>query len=141
MELMLRRIKRTSPGLDNIPYCVYKKCSFELANVVAHVFDLSFIIGSVTTAWLSATVTPIPKIPKSLTPSDYSPISVTPILSRLAEKFVVYNWVRPAFTPNIINDQFAFRPTGSTTCALTYLMHHICNFFKTNDYVRILLID
>ena len=66
MELILRRIKRTSPGRDNIPYWVYKKCSFERADVVAHIFDLSFITGSVPTAWLSVIVTPVPKIPKPL---------------------------------------------------------------------------
>ena len=50
MELMLRRIKRTLPDLDNIQYWVYPKCSFELADVVAHIFDLSFITGYVPTA-------------------------------------------------------------------------------------------
>ena len=42
--------------------------------------------------WLRAMVTPIQnkRVSKSSSFSDYRPISVTPILSRLAEKLVVY---------------------------------------------------
>ena len=53
----------------------------------------------------------------------------------------MFSWVKPALTPNIFNDQFTFCPTGSTTCALTYFMHHVCKFGETNDYVRVLLIN
>ena len=100
------------------------------------------ITGSVPTTWLSAIVTPISKIPKMLTPSDFRPISVTPILSIVLQKHLSCQiGLEQPFTPNIINYQFAFRPTGSITYALTYFMHHVCKFLETNDYVRVLLID
>ena len=35
--------------------------------------------------WLIAVVTPVPKIPRPTGPTDYRPISVTPILSHVAE--------------------------------------------------------
>ena len=73
--------------------------------------------------------------------SDFRPVSVTPILSRIIEKLVVTRWLRPAITPDLIADQFAFRPMGSTTCALVYLMHHVTRMLETNAYVRCLLID
>ena len=66
--------------------------------------------------------------PKYLDPClflSFRPISVTPILSRLAEKLVVRNWLFPAIDSTVIADQFAFKPTGSTTCALTFFMHHV----------------
>ena len=34
-----------------------------------------------------------------------------------------------------VTDQFAFRPTGSTTAALIYIMHHVTRLLDTNDYV------
>ena len=71
----------------------------------------------------------------------FRPISVTPILSRIIEKLVVTRWLRPAITPELIADQFAFRSTGSTTCALVYFMHHVTRMLETNAYVRCLLID
>jgi len=72
---------------------------------------------------------------------EYRPISVTPILSRLAERIVVRKWLLPSIPLDIIQDQFAFRPTGSTTAALVSLFHHVTRLLESNDYVRCLCID
>ena len=40
-----------------------------------------------------------------------------------------------------VSDQFAFKPTGSTTCALTFFMHHVTRLLEENSYVRCLMID
>ena len=53
-----------------------------------------------------------------------STFSVTPILSRLAEKLVVQKWLRPLVPPVLISDQYAFKPTGSTTAALVHFTHY-----------------
>ena len=43
-------------------------------------------------------------------------------------------------TPNgLINDQFAFRPTGSTISALVKFIHHATLMLEENSYVRCLL--
>jgi hypothetical protein len=74
--------------------------------------------------------------------SDFRPISVTPLLSRVLEKFVTNRWLQPAIAAaGLIDDQFAFRRTGSTTCALTYFMHHITRMLENNYFVRCLLVD
>ena len=41
------------------------------------------------------------------------------------------------------NDQFAFRRIGSitSTCALTYFMHHVTRMLENNCFVRCLLVD
>ena len=77
----------------------------------------------------------MPKLPKPLCLADFRPISVTPILSRLAEKLVVKTWLFPAVDHQTINDQFAFRPTGSTTCTLVFFMHHVTRLSKAFDVV------
>ena len=38
-------------------------------------------------------------------------------------------------------EQFGFRPTGSTTCALVHFIHHATLMIENNSYVRCLLID
>ena len=58
----------------------------------------------------------------------------------IIEKLVVSRWLCPAITPDLISDQFAFRPTRSTTCAL-YFVHHVTRMLETNAYVKCLLID
>ena len=62
-------------------------------------------------------------------------------MCRVIEKIVVRRWLRSAIDNALIADQFAFRPTGSTTCALVYFMHHVTRLLESNNYVRCLMID
>jgi len=41
----------------------------------------------------------------------------------------------------MLYDQFGFRPTGSTTCALISLLHHVTIMLERGSYVRCLMID
>ena len=76
---------------------------------------------------------------------DYRPISITPILSRLMEKELVRSFLYPILlSPDYSHsfcDQFAFRPTGSTTSALVYLLHQITSLLLHNDYVHLIALD
>jgi Reverse transcriptase (RNA-dependent DNA polymerase) len=47
----------------------------------------------------------------------------------------------PASPKPLLDDQFAFRPTGSTTDALVYVLHHITRMLEDSSYVRCLFID
>jgi len=124
VEPMLRRVKRTSPGRDNIPFWVFTQCSVELADIVAHIYNRSLTAGDVPTQRLTAVITPVSKVsnPSTLF-CRFSSHFCHPILSRILEKYVVRRWLRPAINVQQLADQFGFRPTGSTTCALVYLMH------------------
>jgi len=141
IERLLRNMKTTSPGHDGIPSWLFRHCSFELADVVAHVFRTSITTGMVPSQWHYAVVTPVPKVSRPTSIADYRPISVTPLLSRVLEKIVVQNWLLPAIPSDMISDQFGFRPTGSTTCALAYILHQVAVMLEDCDYVRCLLID
>ena len=58
------------------------------------------------------------------------------------EKIVVRRYLWPLMDDEQMNDQFAFRSTGSTTAALITLMHTIYSMFdQGNDYIRCVLID
>jgi hypothetical protein len=141
VERLLRAVKSTSPGTDGLPCWFFQSCSVELAEIVCHVFNCSVTSGIVPSQWSNALVTLIPKVHTPQHLGDLRPISVTPILSRLLEKFITRKWLRPAIPLATIADQFAFRPTGSTTSALVYFMHHVTKFLESNSYVRCLLID
>jgi len=54
---------------------------------------------------------------------------------------VVQHWLRPALPNSLLQDQFGFRPTGSTTSALINLIHNVTLMLESNSYVRCLLID
>ena len=143
--MCLSQLKKTAPGPNEIPYWVYKECAYELSGIITHIFNSSLKFGDVPEAWKKASITPVPKERNASEYRDFAdlrPISVTPILSRLVEKIVVRRYLRPIMDDEQMNDQFAFRPTGSTTAALITLMHTIYSMFDLgNDYVRCVLID
>ena len=38
-------------------------------------------------------------------------------------------------------DQYAYKPTGSTTAALVHFMHQVTKMLEQNNYIRCLMID
>ncbi len=141
LEIYLSRIKPTSAGPDGLPRWFFHECSVELSDIVSHVISQSLNSGTVPDQWKVAYVSPVQKITNPESLADFRPISVTSILSRLTEKLVVRNWLMPATPEDYINDQFGFRPTGSTTSALVYLTHNVTEMLETNSYVRCLCVD
>jgi len=77
--------------------------------------------------------------------ADFRPISITPVLTRIMEKTVVRSFLYPAFltppAPLSLQDQHAFRPTGSTTAALISILHSITSLLNTNRHVIVISID
>jgi len=78
VELMLRNLKQTAAGCDGIPAWLLRSCSYELADIVAHIMNCSIGTGKVPSHWLKALVTPVPKVSKPARFSDYRPICHTP---------------------------------------------------------------
>jgi len=140
-EQLLSKIKLTAAGCDGIPAWLLRSCSYELADIVAHILNCSFSTGRVPSYWLNALVTPVPKVSASIVFSDFRPISVTPHLNRIAEKVIVRRWLQPAIPADKILDQFALKPSGSTTTALVYFTHQLTKMLEQNAYVRCLIID
>jgi gmma-aminobutyric acid receptor subunit gamma/cGMP-dependent protein kinase 2 len=142
---LLKKTKKTSPGPDGIPYWVYKNCAIELANVLTFLINQSLTSGVVPLTWKLAYVTPVLKPDKALNSCDfisYRPISVTGILCRAVEKLIVKTYLWPSMNTELMQDQFAFKPTGSTTAALLQIQHYVQTAFdQGNDYVRCLFID
>ena len=80
---------------------------------------------------------------------------VTPLWSRIAEKIIVRRYIRPAISTNALLDQFAFKPTGSTTCALIFcfrkkhstslalneLLHSLYSYIDKQDIVLGMFFD
>ena len=58
---MLSKIKLSASGCDDVPVWLLHQCSYELADIVAHIVNCSVIIGTVPSYWLNALVTPVPK--------------------------------------------------------------------------------
>jgi len=55
-------------------------------------------------------------------------------MSRVTERLIVHKYLLPALPSDQILDQFAYKPTGSTTPALVAIAHHI---FRLSEFVRV----
>jgi len=68
--------------------------------------------------------------------SDYRPISITSVLSGILERTVVKNFLYPAFIRHpaslSFSDQYAFRPTSSTTATLIGILLSITDLQSSN---------
>ena len=95
--------------------------------------------------WKQTRICPVPKTSGPTQPSDFRPISVTPVLSRITEKIIVHDFLYPALNNPLstlnFTDQYGFRPSSSTTAALIALLHKVTEALETNHYVVVLALD
>lgn len=142
---ILDKLRPTAMGLDNIPAWFLRIGAPFLTAPIADLMNMSLSSSVVPKQWKAASILPVPKISAPSTLSDYRPISITPVLSRILERIVVTDYVYPSlqFPPPGLSfsDQFAFQPTASTTAALIHLLHTITKLLDTNPYVVVYALD
>jgi hypothetical protein len=143
----LLALKPTATGLDGLPAWFLKVAAPLIAEPLAWLYRLSLSESVVPEQWKSACISPVPKVPQPAAPSDYRPISITAVLSRVLERIIV----RQAFysllyskVPDVVSalsDQYAFRPTGSTTAALISILQDLSDMSHTYPYVHLIALD
>ena len=127
----LSTISKTSPGPDDTPYWLFKHFAVELTPVITHILNLTLALGKPPTLWKRAVITPVPKVPHPKELSDFRPISVTPLLSRITERILYISSYYQNLPTNSLVDQFAYRPTCSTTSCLVALEHLVAKYLET----------
>ena len=107
-------------GLDNIPAWLLKENADLLANPVLDILNSSYREGCLPPCWKTADIVPIPKKnpPKDMN-KDLRPISLTPIMSKIAEEFVVEDHVKPAILAKIKKNQFGAIPKSSSNTVVS----------------------
>src|SRR6218665_3326741 len=142
---LLDHLHQTTTGYDELPAWFLRLTAPVYAGIIARLINLSVAHTHIPTQWKTSIILPIPKIQQPVTPIDYRPISITPVLSRLLERFIVHTFIYPTFdTPPLnhqLSDQFAFRPTGSTTAALISIIQQSTSLLKHEPYVSLFSFD
>ena len=116
---------------DGIPSWVLKENADLLAAPVADILNSSFLERRLPTSWKKADITPLPKTsPVSDANKHLRPISLTPILSKVGEEFVIDGYVKPAVLAKIDRNQYGTVPNSSTAHALISMLH---NWYKDTD--------
>jgi len=141
----LDKLRPSATGLDEIPTWFLRLGAPIFAKPVAQLFNCSIRHSVVPQQWKRARIRPIPKVCMPNQHTDFRPISITPVLTRVMERTVVKTFLYPAILspPVELNfaDQYAFRPTGSTEAAIIRLLQTITNLLLTNPYVTVISLD
>ena len=109
---------KKATGPDGIPSWLIKENADLLVGSVSDIINSSFREGRLPPSWKTADITPIPKqrLVQDIN-KDLRPVSLTPVLSKVAEEFVVEEHVRPAVMKMISENQFGCIPINHTCVA------------------------
>ena len=130
-------------GADNIPNWILKENANLLSQPVSDILNCSYRECRLPQSWKEANVVPVPKQkPVKDVNKHLRPISLTPVLSKIAEDFVVEEFIKPAATAKIDNNQYGTVPKSSTTQALVSMVHAWSKHTDGNGAtVRVVLFD
>ena len=114
-----------------------------LAAPIADILNSSFLERRLPKSWKRADINPIPKKTPVLDVNKHlRPISLTPILAKVAEDYVVEEYVKPAVLKKIDRNQFGTVPKSSTVYALISMLHSwYHNTDGNGSTVRVVLVD
>ena len=116
-----------SCGPDQIPAVVLKRCSPELTPVFSKLFRLINSKSTFPQSWKLANIHPISKKGDLTDPSNYRPIALTSIISKVFETIINDHIVSHLDQYSILQDtQYGFRKRRSTIDHLISISHKFC---------------
>ena len=114
-------------GHDNISVRMIKLCINSVAHPLTLIFQNSMAAGTFPTQWKRANIVPIHKKNDKQIVSNYRPVSLLPICSKIFEK-IIFNELFKYFEDNnlLSKHQSGFHPGGS--CIINYLQSIMTSF-------------
>ena len=133
----------TACGSDEIPAKFLKSTSQSICIPLSLLFNSSLQQGIFPVPWKQSKISAIPKTsPPSISPTDYRPISLLPIVSKLLERHVFNILIDICLDCPLISDcQFGFLPKRSTAGSLLYATHSISSSLDKNVPVCGIFLD
>ena len=145
MFKILDKLRNTATGMDLLPAWFLRLGAPVFCGPLARLFNKSISSSTVPKQWKLASITPVPKTATPQEHADFRPISITPVLSRAFERVIVREFIYPAILEPPVHlscaDQYAFRPTGSTTAAIVAILQSVTELLSCNSYVVVITLD
>ena len=131
-----------STGLDQFNVKLLKLAAPFVSSSLAHICNLSLNNSKFPDDWKRAKVTPIFKSGDKSNVSNYRPISVLPIISKIIERTVHNQLYAYLCSRNILSDsQSGFRPNHSTTTTLLEVQDYILNNMDKGFATGVIFLD
>jgi hypothetical protein len=142
IEEIIRKLKSNSLCSTDLKVVLLKLMSPEIKQFLSLAINKIFIAGIFPDFLKAATVTPIYKTGDNALFSNYRPISVLPVLSKILER-AIYNRMTSFINKyNILsNKQFGFRKNSSTNHALIHYHNNITHLLDNSQFVLSVFID
>ena len=106
-------------GLDEVPLQAVRECFPVIGPHLLKLVNLSLATKEFPDCWKIACVVPIPKSSKPVAPSDYRPISLLSVLSKILEKVVCTQLINYLTRAGLLHpSQYAYRSHHSTEDAV-----------------------
>ena len=129
-------------GADQVSISMLKICSNEISAPLKLIFECSMNEGKFPSSWKMANVQPVHKKDSRQIKSNYRPISLLPIFSKIYEK-IIFDAMYNFFVSNdlISKHQSGFRPGDSTIYQLLAITDEIFESFENNAETRAAFLD
>ena len=131
-----------STGLDDISVKILKHSSTVSVPSLTKLFNLSISTKIVPDEWKQAKVLPLFKSGNVENCSNYRPISILPIITKILEKHIHTHLYKYLQDYNLIStNQSGFRPNHSCETALHHMMDRWLHAIEKGQYTGSVFID
>ena len=129
-------------GDDGICIRTLKLAFSAIGHVLLHIINLCVTTNDIPDIWKHSRVYPVYKSGDPSDPSNFRPISILPVISKIVERVVQRQLYYYLSANHLLSPtQHGFRPRHSTETALTYISDEILAAFDSGKISLLCLID
>ena len=142
LKLLLDLKENKASGPDKIPTRILKVAAEPISHCLQLLFTASLHTGIVPNDWKQANITPVFKKGERFKASNYRPVSLTCICSKLMEHVVVSQMMSHFDKHDILVDcQHGFRKQRSCETQLLGLTQELHEHFEEHEQVDMIILD
>ena len=142
VEKIIIQLKDVGAGIDGVNSKIFKSTYKPILTKLTYFFNLCLSTGTFPKPLKVAILKPIFKSGDSDCLSNYRPISILPIMSKILEKIIYYQMSDFITKRNILsNCQFGFRRNNSTYMPIMLIQDYITKALENDDLVVGIYLD
>ena len=131
-----------SAGYDNLPVSLVKPIADHLASPLTHIINTGIAENTFHQQWKIGKVTPIPKTEQSITPDQFRPVTVLPILSKIFERLMARQIINYIEQNQIYKQTMSgFRKRHSTETILMKIRNDITGAMNKGEVTLAAFLD
>ena len=142
LKLVAMLDQNRATGLDDIPAYFIKSSIHSITPIILRICNMSIEHGIFPDMWKKARLIPIHKAETRTERSNYRPISILPVLSKLLERHVANSYVKFLTENNVLSScQHGFRPHHSCESTLILIYEHLLSNIEKGLINGVALVD